>query len=337
MGVQADGGSPQGCRPRSTFAIVRRLRCSRPAVRSVGAGATSESARLAAVVDGFDVRAGGAVVEGWSSRRLPFEPKGWLLDYRTALRRAIGALDHPCPELYCAYTSVGAGRCDVENVLLYNLGASAFAGLEVTEVVVERLFHRPEPPHHLTFSPDHHHLYRCGPSATSPGWPSIATWPPTTVAPPFRIERIWSALRTSTVPMVVTDPATAHLSLRLDLEHPSTARPPAILSAMKVLIDGAIASLHVHDGSRLDDVAGRLAARLGRTAPGVAEELMDPAHAVLGKRRLLWPLGNFVQWNPADDGIVWLRVKVHSGDAWRISGDLKAIDPSKDNRHPYLI
>lgn len=284
------------------------------------------------MVDGFDVRAGAAVVEGWSSRRLPFEPKDWLQDYRTALRGAIGRLSRPCPELYCAYTSTEPGRCDVENVLLYNLGARAFAGLGVTEVSVERFFRRPEPLDDLTFSPDHHHLYRCGPSPPPPDWQAIATWPPTRVEVPFRIEQVWSALSASVVPLVVTDPATARLSLCLDVEHPRSARPPAVVSAMKVLIDGAIASLHVHDGSRINELATRLAPRLGRAAPTIAGELTDPSSAVLGRRRLLWPFGNFVQWNPADDGLVWLRVAAHPGGAWLIGGSLHAVGAEHDDR-----
>lgn len=235
----------------------------------------------------------------------------------------------PVPQLYCAYTSADQRPTDVENVLLYNVGTSAFAGLGVTEVTVERFYRRPSLLHQLTFSPDHHHLYRCGPGAASPNWPAIASWSPTEVVVPLRIERIWSAMRRTVVPLVVTDPATARLSLQLDLEHPTPARPPAVLSAMKVLIDGTIASLHVHNGRDLDDLAARLAPRLDRTAPEIAAELMDPSHAILGMRRLLWPFGNFVRWNPADDGTVWLRAKVHPGARWRISGELKAIDPGK--------
>jgi hypothetical protein len=284
------------------------------------------------VVEGFDVRADGAAVEGWASARLPFEPKGWLLDYRRALQGAIGDLNRPCPQLYCAYTSADVHLSDVENVLLYNVGASAFGGLGVTEVTVERFFRPPSSPRQRSFSPDHHHIYRCGHSPATPDWPAIARWPPTEVTVPFRIERLWSALRSSVVSVVVTEPGTARLSLQLELEHPTTARPPAVLSAMKVLIDGAIASLHAHDGRDLDDLAVRLAPRLDRAAPEIAEELMDTSHAVLGRRRLLWPVGSFVQWNPADDGIVWLRAKVHPGAAWRISGDLRAVGAEQDHR-----
>jgi len=284
------------------------------------------------MLDGFDVVAEAAVVEGWASRWLPFEPKGWLLDYRTALRAALRRLPRPCPSLYCAYTSAEPSRCDVENVLLYNVGSGAFGDLAVAEVVVERFFNRPATVDPFSFPTDHHHHYRCGQVGAAPAWETIATWRRIPVEVPFKLERLWSSLRAAVVPLVATDPATAHLSLQLELEHPAATRPPAVISAMKVMIDAAIASLHVHDGSSTDELAGRLAARLGGDAPQLAAELMDPSCAVLGRRRLLWPFRGFVQWNPADDGVVWIRVATQPGDMWRISGDLKATAATNDHR-----
>jgi len=73
---------------------------------------------------------------------------------------------------------------------------------------------------------------------------------------------------------------------------------------VKTLFDGIIAGLHSHDGSRLDEVAGRLATRLNAEPANIRRALMDTKNAILGQRRLLHPFLRYVQWNPADDLLV---------------------------------
>lgn len=78
----------------------------------------------------FVVHGSKAGVKGWSPQRLPSEPKGWMLEYRTALREALRKLDWANrPVLVASFTSAGSRPCDVENLLRYNLGLSAFAHL----------------------------------------------------------------------------------------------------------------------------------------------------------------------------------------------------------------
>jgi hypothetical protein len=81
-----------------------------------------------------------------------------------------------------------------------------------------------------------------------------------------------------------------------------------LVSLIKPLIDGIISALHVHDGSKLDLVAKRLSERLDATPAVPAERLTNRAAAVLGERTLLRPFQNSVQWNPADDRLVYIRV-----------------------------
>ena len=76
----------------------------------------------------FVVHGSDAGVERWSSQRLPFEPKGWMLEYRSALREALGRLDPARgPVLIASFASTDRKPCDVENLLLYNLGLSALS------------------------------------------------------------------------------------------------------------------------------------------------------------------------------------------------------------------
>lgn len=49
---------------------------------------------IQAMSDFYGVESDGIAVRAWSSQRLPYEPKGWLLDYREDLRRELRSLVH---------------------------------------------------------------------------------------------------------------------------------------------------------------------------------------------------------------------------------------------------
>jgi hypothetical protein len=95
---------------------------------------------------------------------------------------------------------------------------------------------------------------------------------------------------------------------------------------VKVLVDGVMSALHAHDGTQLELLAGRLAERLSLPADHVAGLLAGDTPAVLGQRRLLWPFRDFVQWNPADDAIVRLRIASMTSPTWQLSGTLTDLD-----------
>lgn len=68
---------------------------------------------------------GDRTVVAWSTRRLPFEPAGWLLEFRRTLRAAVTALEAPAgTPLTAIYASADRSPCDVENVLVYNVGCA---------------------------------------------------------------------------------------------------------------------------------------------------------------------------------------------------------------------
>jgi hypothetical protein len=103
----------------------------------------------------------------------------------------------------------------------------------------------------------------------------------------------------------------------------------------KPLVDGVIAAFHIHDDpASLDLVASRVAAGLGASVDEVRGLLHENRTAILGARRLLWPRGDGVQWNPADDRCLAFRIRrvataaesVHS-DGLRLHGSLVEIEP----------
>ena len=72
-------------------------------------------------------------------------------------------------------------------------------------------------------------------------------------------------------------------------------------------------------------VAERLGERLGVPARDVARLLTANPTAILSRRRLLWPFRDFVQWNPADDAIVHLRVTTVASPSWQLSAALTEV------------
>jgi hypothetical protein len=107
-------------------------------------------------------------------------------------------------------------------------------------------------------------------------------------------------------------------------------------AATKVLFDGAISALHRHDRSGLPGVAARLAAQLGLDADEVAHLLCNRSFALLGTRRLLWPHGAGLQWNPQDALCVLGEITRTDPEAptTMLSGEVWRVEPYQASTHP---
>lgn len=256
----------------------------------------------------------GPEVNAWSVLRLPFEPKGSALAFRSALRTAIGSM--PASNgtvLRAKYTSAVHDLVDLENVLLYNVGTYAFQRLATDGLVLERSFdpcEQPDPRQSSGFL--HHHRYRASAEpATWEDWVidrDLASFGPTRLPVDEalrRPERTWMAVKSG--PLQIhgsARPGTA-LGLELQLEGP----PTDLTALIKPLIDGVIAAFHRHRPGAPGDVAPpRLAAQLGISIESVRDLLADDTGAVLGGRKLIWPRLDGVQWNPADDRLVAIKM-----------------------------
>jgi hypothetical protein len=105
---------------------------------------------------------------------------------------------------------------------------------------------------------------------------------------------------------------------------PNEVAAPAKI--VKPLVDGVVAALHNHDGTELHVVSERLAIQLPANTPDrIAALLSDERAAILGSRRLLWPHGSSVQWNPADDLCSALDLSVVPSNRWELSGHLMSL------------
>lgn len=173
----------------------------------------------------------------------------------------------------------------------------------------------------------HHHRYDVvASSPTARAGRVVARLAPVPLRTPVAVEKVWYDVRSSGR-LVVERPSSGDgLGLDLTVHRPPGDAQPAMLGMVKVLVDGFISALHIHDGTQLELLAGRLGERLCVPENQLAGLLTGDAAAVLGERRLLWPFRDFVQWNPADDVIVRLRVATMPSPTWQLSGTLTDLD-----------
>lgn len=283
-------------------------------------------------------------VEAWSESRLPFEPTGRMREFRDELRGAVATMSAgPSEALHAIYTSPVEGRFDVENVLLYNVGTRAFANATANEIVVERVLGPvPGPPAELAGA-HHYHRYEIVASQDPwRGWSAVrplASFGPLDLEPSGRVIRpapVWYALRRSGTR--VSSPAVDPSRFGLDLVLETSAHLRVNLASIaKPFVDGVIAAFHTHDHSpSLDLVASRVSAQLGVSVAEIRGHLRDDRTAILGARTLLWPWRDGVQWNPADDRCLALRIRrvaraavaAHSAGV-RLVGSLVEIEPRR--------
>lgn len=141
------------------------------------------------------VERGGMVVGSTGIRA-----QGWMLEYRNALREALGRLDPATGPVLLAGLASGDGRrCDIENLVLYNVGLSAFTHLRCREVVLARSF-APSvaPPECGDRTLIHHHRYQL--AAEAPPGPAaqvIARFSAIALRRPVTVEKVWYDLRAS--------------------------------------------------------------------------------------------------------------------------------------------
>ncbi len=254
-------------------------------------------------------------------------------ELRDALHLMVPIAGRP---LHAVYTAADDGEfADVENVLLYNVGASATRHLVSTGVRFERAFALPPlAPSGQQFA--HHHDYQLGGPATGfAHWQmreSLASFAGVRLGRADKPEHVWAAIRAQATPPAFDHAHLARFAVRLVLR-PGVGGPTNSLGGLgKPVLDGAISALHGHDDlGRLDVVSERLSANSPETAQNLRAALSDNQWAVLGFRRLVRPFGaRGVQWNPADDLCVAAEIMMGAADPrcpgrWSLSGEISAV------------
>lgn len=208
---------------------------------------------------------------------------------------------------YAAYVSPDASLCDCENVLFYNVDtrSGTFAHFVKAGVCFERVVGQPpETESPIPFMPQHYHRYEINRDSIWRFWEPEAVIGKLTAEFPsaeFSVHGVWYALRRGLAHLNVDEQtrlsAIARFGLRVsvaNLSLTSTGR-------LKILLDGVVAAFHFHDGTQIQKCSRRLASPLKIDARSIETALTDRRSTHLGGRRLLWPRGKGVQWNPGDD------------------------------------
>jgi hypothetical protein len=239
--------------------------------------------------------------------------------------------------LVASYISPLREYYDVENIVFYNVGTSSFAHLQCKRIHFERVV-SPVPASSDTDGGKWNHylsyiLLNEGGEFTH--WEPIrllAEWEDLScggTTSPYNVVRVWYGLKlgagTGRVQrLVASEIAPTNLGLEVRIHAPKNTRLN-LTSAIKPVCDGIMASFSKHDGSFMDSVTKRLAPALGIDHEEFEYLLQDEGLALLGTRRLVWPRGKGVQWNPNDDLLVLGKLSLGDRSAdreWRLSGEL---------------
>ncbi len=256
----------------------------------------------------------GAVMEAWSSERLKFDNlNSQQLAYRSSLRATLQKMPIRSRTIvHGVYQSADKSKCDAENILFFNVGATAFGISAQHGLSFERIFTKPRIPDKIGTCNDGHFVrYEIrDPAAKWCGWSKPKTGDLANIEISWDRDAIllspswwWHQLHN-------TENCTLHalnyagsFSLSIILEVPAGFMPRPI-NLIKPLFDGVISAFQCHNGKDLEPCAERLGKQLSVSQNEIASQLIRQDRMVLGKIRLLWLRGKSVQWNPADDRCV---------------------------------
>ena len=279
----------------------------------------------------FAIHVQPGAVQLWATKRLQFEPRGWQQVMKAELRDALTRLPVRAGHMLDAtYAAVDDGAfVDLENVLLYNPGSSAVGRLLTDGVRFERSFVVPAPPLGCDPMPHFQQYFMSSAMGTpSRGWEEpelLASFTGVRLLPVPTVAGIFTAIRGQAVPPERPAVEPRRFTLRLRLGVPAGQRRRLTVDLVKRLIDGVVVCYHSHvsQGDDQRDLARRASAP---DTTVTLDMLHDEPWSALGARRLLWPRGAGVQWNPADDYCVACEVTIDTSHArgWTLSGSLSA-------------
>ncbi|OMC07463.1 hypothetical protein [Mycolicibacterium fortuitum] len=295
------------------------------------------------------------VVELWSTVRLPYQPRDWLLEMRNDLCRALrDSASRSGGHLHAVYSAADDGEfVDTENVLLYNVGSGALRPLMSRSVTFERSYDMPMPPPGvgLTEGPAlHYQRYREARDDAFEFWRPGKQLAAFNGVPVDSVDAkpapVWKAIHDFATPPAETASAPSQFVLNLHITDTRKTKPAnSLVYIVKPTLDGIISAYHSHEGSDGVAEAQRLEdAGLG-SREALRDQLLDRRWAALGERRLVSSFGRTgVQWNPADDFCVAARITLNADSSvadghharWRLSGELAEAIPIREGDIPSL-
>jgi hypothetical protein len=273
-------------------------------------------------------------VELWSTKRLPFETKGWLKVMREELKKELKLLKRkPNEILYGSFqSSSGITGYDVENILFYNVGNSAFSHLKITDICFEKSFNNIEAPlKEFDELVNSHSLYKLHPrDRLEPYWKKknvLASWENVNLLNVKDAYSYWCSMRQGPVILhAANDDNEFGLEITLHLSRKEKFSLPS--DSMKKLLDGVICAFHIHNGLNEEEIANRLSKKLQLNAGKIREMLQDDSTNLLGGRSIFnLYREDSLFCNPADDLCVFVRITIVPTDCVKsmISGQLFSV------------
>jgi hypothetical protein len=253
-------------------------------------------------------------VDAWTAWALPFRDRRTLVhsQYCRELQEALACLKAD-GSLRATHTSQRESRApDVENLLFYNVGVSAFRHLAQNALRFERKNAPPaEPSTGLGFQARHHVRYEVdgtGQSHSTYMASSACVASSSALCTAAKqvkdVHCLWRAFKTAMIcetapPRLDSNSFSLHLTLSAPARHRLN-----LADIVKPLTDAFISALHCYQGERLDEVVSRISLRLACSPDTVRELLLDARSALLGPREVPYLRDKGVQWSPADDGLI---------------------------------
>lgn len=279
----------------------------------------------------------------WATRYIPYDQLSPAqLAARDALRLRVRSLAAAAGQILDAsYAGVKPVDMDAENLLLYNIDATAGGCFRpgARHGVRFELAAGPrrDPPTGRHFAASSYQFQLISPDSDLSHWRPVRRLASFTGADLGRFpsarrqEQVWLAIHragieTASLPAAPATP----FAVFLTLGHPHAKTVGADPELIKALMDGAVAAFQAHgDRMTVAEIAARLAVDTGQSAGWIERVLLDDTHAVLGiADRLVYLRGTRVQWNPADHlcmaGQVLRQEK--PGNTWSLSGEIYVVE-----------
>ena len=329
------------CRPLSDAASEQQPGPAEPAAPARAGGVASPGTSAGQEWEIKGPADGQRQVWLWDTRYIPFErltPGQHAA--RNALRLRVRSLAAATGEiLHASYAGFKPANMDVENLVLYNIDATAggcFRSAVRHGVRFEMAVGpRRDPPSGRDLACSYQ--YRLiSPGSNLSHWRPVRRLADFTGAdlgrfpPARRLEQVWLAIHHTETQTTgqPTAPATM-FAVFLTLGYPHARTVGAHPELVKALMDGTVAAFQAHGNQKaVAELAARLALATGRPADMIAQALLNDERAVLGITDMLVRLrGTGVQWNPADHLCMAGQVlcRPASGGTWTLSGEIHAV------------
>ena len=272
-------------------------------------------------------------VEAWTIKNIPFESKGWQKIMKVRICEALKKLPpSDKKELYASYTTIDDKRCDVENILLYNIGSGAFNKICGSSLCIERGYDDA-----LTTQMPHHYKYELvdkanfvihKPLKTLVKWQGKKLEENDIKVSYLKPSFFWNYIKESRNNVeVFKENYNVGDKYGIEVFIKTPSKKINLASFIKPLLDGIICAFH----KQKNDEDFRTSEKLileklsNKIVPNdkIIDYLFDNKYNILGERNLVTKGGNL---NPADDLCDAIKLTVSTDKKeWKIDGKIFSV------------